>query len=161
MARGGARPGSGPAPDLGSLREAVRVEAGLIRTLPVARPGQAPAWPLPTRASAAERKLWVELWRKPQAIVWEEQGVERVVARYVRLAIEVESGDVPAAKVKLVIEHERILMLELGSLLKAGFRITSNAPKSVAVSAEVPPSKRAAVPSSRGRLRLVTDGDST
>lgn len=141
MPRGGARPGSGPAPDPGSLRELARQEAGLVRTLPKERPGRVPAWPLATKASAAERALWTKLWKLPQAILWEEQGVERAVARYVRLAILVDVGDVPAAKVKSVLEQERLLLLELGSLLKAGYRISTGAPmpQPAAAKAEVAP----------------------
>ena len=102
--------------------------------------------------------MWSKLWKTPQAIVWEEQGVERAVARYVRLSIVVESGDVPAAKVKSVMEQERTLLLELGSLLKAGYRITTNPQDpSPTVRSSPADARRATLPSSRGRLRALPD----
>lgn len=121
------RSGAGPAPDPSSLRELARQEAGLVRTLPRERSGRVPAWPLVGKATAAERAEWQRLWREPVAILWEEQHVERAVARYVRMSILADSGEKNAAWVKSVIEQERILLLELGSLLKAGYRISSGA----------------------------------
>lgn len=104
--------------------------------------------------------MWSKLWKTPQAIVWEEQGVERAVARYVRLSIVVESGDVPAAKVKSVMEQERTLLLELGSLLKAGYRISSGG----ALTPTAAPKAEAAKPRSnvvdiRGRWKGSVDED--
>ena len=159
MARGGARAGSGPAPDPNSLRELARQEAGLIRTLPRERSGRVPAWPL-TKATAAERALWAKLWKAPQAIVWEEQHVERAVARYVRMSLVADSGEVNAAYVKSVIEQERILLLELGSLLKAGYRISSGG----ALAPSAAPKAEAAAPKSnvvdiRARWKGSADGD--
>lgn len=147
------RSGAGPAPDPNSLREAARLEAGLIRTLPKERVGRVPAWPLATRASTAERALWTKLWKLPQAIIWEEQGVERAVARYVRQSIVVESGDVPAAKVKTVTDAERTLLLELGALLKAGYRISSGQVTTGSLTAA--DQRRKQIPSSRGRLQAL------
>jgi len=154
------RSGAGPAPDPNSLRELQRQEAGLVRTLPRERSGRVPAWPLPTPASAAERALWSKLWKTPQAIVWEEQGVERAVARYVRLSIVVESGDVPAAKVKSVMEQERTLLLELGSLLKAGYRISSGGALTPAAAPKAEAAKpRSNVVDIRGRWKGSVDED--
>lgn len=42
------------------------------------RDGPTPRWPLNGRTP----KGWVELWRKPQAIMWEQNGDEYLVARY-------------------------------------------------------------------------------
>lgn len=102
--------------------------------------------------------MWRDLWRKPQAIIWEEERVERAVARYVRMSVAVDAGDAPTAKVKSVIEQERILLIELGSLLKAGYRITTNpqAP-SPTVRSSPADARRATLPSSRGRLRALPD----
>ena len=54
------------------------------------RKGDTPDWPLPGAAEPAERKLWRDLWRTPQAVEWERQGWTRVVARYVRCALAAE-----------------------------------------------------------------------
>ena len=69
----------------------------MVRTLPRERGGRTPAWPLVTKATAAERARWVQLWKRPVAILWEEQGVEHAVARYVRMALRAETGEVARA----------------------------------------------------------------
>ena len=70
--------------------EAIRPALGRFRHLPAeGRKGRTPAWPL-SKYLAGEKALWTELWRKPQAVVWEEQGLQRIVARYVRTVIEAE-----------------------------------------------------------------------
>ncbi|MDQ1217990.1 hypothetical protein [Microbacterium arborescens] len=150
------RSGAGPAPDTSSLREVARQEAGLLRTLPQQRAGRAPAWPFGKKATAAERALWLKLWKLPQAILWEEQHVERDVALYVRMSILVESGTETAAKVKSVRDQARTLLIELDSLTKAGYRISSQT-ASPAVRSSAADAKRAAVPSSRGRLQALPD----
>jgi len=45
-----------------------------------------------------EVALWSDLWRMPQAVVWEESRSEREVAQYVRWKIAGEQGDLEAAK---------------------------------------------------------------
>jgi hypothetical protein len=45
-----------------------------------------------------ERKLWAELWKTPQAAMWEQLAWSREVAQYVRFKIRGESGDLDAAK---------------------------------------------------------------
>lgn len=149
--------GSGPAPEAGSLREAVRVEAGLIRTLPRERTGRAPAWPL-SKASARERAVWTALWKKPVAIVWEEQGSERQVAMYVRTSVEAEEPGATAAIRGLLLRQENDLLLTHAALLRAGFRIsTSGGAVAVAPVGSKTEAKRRVLPSARGRLRLVED----
>lgn len=46
----------------------------------------------------AERALWRELWKKPQAVAWEHDKCVREVALYVRLTILGENGDLNAIK---------------------------------------------------------------
>lgn len=55
------------------------------------RTGDAPAWPLESRASAAEKRAWSELWATPQAVAWERLGWTRTVARYCRILLEAEA----------------------------------------------------------------------
>lgn len=38
-------------------------------------------------------QLWAELWHSPQAVVWDELGWTRVVARYTKLAVAAEKSD--------------------------------------------------------------------
>lgn len=46
----------------------------------------------------AEVKLWRELWRTPQAVIWEQLAWSREVAQYVRWKVRAEQGDLDAAK---------------------------------------------------------------
>lgn len=83
-------PGAGPAPSLNPKRSNPRVG---IQVLPAeGRKGPAPAWPLPGKASAAERQAWTALWASPQAVMWERLGWTRVVARYARMMLLAEAG---------------------------------------------------------------------
>lgn len=45
------------------------------------RKGKIPRWPLSTHEPAR----WGEVWRLPQAVMWEKQHVEMLVARFVYL----------------------------------------------------------------------------
>lgn len=63
------------------------------RQLPAeGRKGRAPAWPL-DEAHDAEKKVWNQLWRTPQAVAWERQGWTRTVARYARVLTAAEALD--------------------------------------------------------------------
>jgi hypothetical protein len=54
------------------------------------RKGAVPKWPLYDPPTEEERKAWRDLWRTPQAVVWERQEWTRFVARYCRVMIEAE-----------------------------------------------------------------------
>ncbi|MEU8555957.1 hypothetical protein AB0C80_18475 [Streptomyces anthocyanicus] len=45
-----------------------------------------------------EGELWRELWRTPQAVMWEQLKWSREVAQYVRWKSRAEAGDLDAAK---------------------------------------------------------------
>lgn len=121
MSRGGARAGSGPAPDPMSLRTAHRRARGEVVApgwivLPVTgRPGDPPEWPL---TAATERELvhWARLWAKPQATQWERLGVDLDVALYVRRLVAVEQPDASAAAGSLLIRMEEALGLSIPGL---------------------------------------------
>lgn len=49
-------------------------------------------------AQSVEAELWVELWRLPQAVMWERMGWVREVAQYVRWKVQAEMGDLDASK---------------------------------------------------------------
>lgn len=159
MARGGARIGAGRPPSQSSLAEAIRLEGGAIRTLPRTRRGNAPAWPLGTnRATTAERAMWNALWKKPQAIVWDENQMHFQVAMYVRSFIEASELGASSARRTLLLQQENVLLLNPAALLRAGYRISiagaSQPAAATGTSGAVPLRK---IPSSRGRLRAVED----
>jgi hypothetical protein len=80
---------SGPPPDPNALRRS-RSDDAEWTTLPAeGRTDPAPAWPL-SRATPAERKLWVRLWTLPQAIEWERRQQDDEVALYCRRFIEAQ-----------------------------------------------------------------------
>lgn len=66
---------------------------GIVALPASGRRGRTPAWPLDGRPSAAEHRLWRDLWRTPQAVAWERLGWTRVVARYARLVVLAEGGE--------------------------------------------------------------------
>lgn len=154
MPRGGARTGAGRPPDTSSLAEVLRIEAGAIRTLPKERSGAAPAWPL-SKASAREVVVWRQMWKRPQAIVWEEQSSHRQVAMHVRTSVEAEEPGASASIRSLLLRQENDLLLSHAALLRAGFRISVNPTPAATVSASTPAAAKRSVPSARGRLRAV------
>ena len=161
MPRGGVRIGAGRPPDPGSLAEAVRIEAGAIRTLPKTRTGATPAWPL-SKATPRERSVWNQMWKRPQAIVWEEQMLQRQVGIYVRTSVEAEQPGATAALRGLLLRQENDLLLSHAALLRAGFRISVNPTATPTVSAKTTAAAKRQVPSARGRLRALPDvGSST
>lgn len=86
MPKGGARTRSGPPPDPNALSR----DSSDWVVLPAAgRTGKPPTWPLPDQDDR-ETELWLQLWAKPQAVVWELQGQELEVALYVRRLAEAE-----------------------------------------------------------------------
>ena len=154
MPSGGARIRSGPAPDPQALRRERPGDAATWRHLPAAgRQGPAPAWPLPTVPSKAEKKLWEELWRMPQAIVWEEQRQAMAVAAYV-LAYANFAVAIPAERLVAV-----RLMGELGISIPG---LRSNRwvidPPVAEEEAAAPPERPAGRAPARDRLRLVSTG---
>lgn len=82
--------------------------------------------------------------------------VERDVALYVRVRIMVESGTEAAAKVAWIRDRVRTFLLEMGALMKAGYRVSSHT-ASPAMRTSQADAKRAVIPSSRGRLRALPD----
>lgn len=94
----------GPAPNPNARRRNARPD---WVELPVeGRSGRAPAWPLSGRAPAG----WAELWRLPQAVMWERQKCVELVARYLlarRAAFDSLLSDEPnASLVKALTELE-------------------------------------------------------
>lgn len=87
--------GMGPPPKNPAQR--VRRNTPKLTQLPAeGRTGRAPKWPF-ADSTPAERKLWGELWRTPQAVMWERTHAHREVAGYVRWSLLSETGDIRAA----------------------------------------------------------------
>jgi hypothetical protein len=96
MSHGGARNRSGPAADPSSERSEQR---GLqFKLLPrEGFTGRVPAFPLP-KPTARERAVWRELWRTPQAAMWNvERWRMRTVGMYCRWTVRAEALDATAA----------------------------------------------------------------
>lgn len=97
MARGGARNRSGPPPDPKSERSE-RLGRRFGRLPRGGYTGRLPAWPLTLKATAAEREVWRQVWRTPQASAWiSEPWRHPAVALYCRYRVRMEQPDAPAA----------------------------------------------------------------
>lgn len=154
MASGGARARSGPAPDPNALRR--EREVGQWTTLPaVGRAGDAPEWPLGEQ-SAREAELWGQLWRKPQALLWERNGQHHEVALYCRRFAEAELPESSTSLGTLVRQMMDSLLLTIPAMRAARVQIESAAGQSATAAA---PAKRKRS-SSKARLTVVRgDGD--
>lgn len=145
MAKGGARTRSGPPPDPNALARK-RDEADWTKLPAEGRPGRAPRWPL-TQASPRERTLWTELWKLPQAVMWERQHLHHTVALYVRRLAEAEMPESKVTVSTLVRQLADGLGLTSPGLRSLRWRIESPAKKTAA--------KKARRASARDRLKVV------
>jgi hypothetical protein len=155
MARGGARPRSGPPADPKSQTSARK---GLVyKALPAdGFKGRIPAFPLPG-ATKRERELWKKLWRTPVAAAWAEEQWRWVepVADYCRIKARAEEADATSAWWTQVARAEDRIGLSPDGMARLKWRV------GVAVHAEdddggprrLPP----VVSGARGRLSAVPD----
>lgn len=146
MSSGGARIRSGTAKDPNSRRSI----AGKWRTLPARPPRRKPpAWPL-TEPTDAELDMWAVYWRKPQAEIWRETGMEIEVALHVRHLVEAMQPDANTAARNLVRQQMDSLLLTHKSLSDAMIRIGEPEPVERTSAVKTRPSARerrlAAVP---------------
>lgn len=86
------------------------------------RKGRTPVWPL-SAAGAAEAKAWKAAWKLPQAVVWEAQHLERLVARWVRVALEAEEPGATASLLGQALKLEERLLLTPYHLKQARYEI--------------------------------------
>lgn len=139
---------SGPAPDPNALRR--EHDKGEWVTLPAAgRPGPTPAWPL-TKPTVRETDLWVRLWTKPQALMWERFDQIEEVAMYVRRLRAAEKPNAPAASFTPVRQLADSLGLTTPGMRANRWKIAQ------AVDASRPPAV-AHIESARERLRVVAE----
>jgi hypothetical protein len=116
------------------------------------RTGPTPPWPLPEPLPADYVELWAELWRRPQAIVWEEQQVERLVARYVLHLSMIECSKPVRELLPEVRQTEALLLLTPAALAKARMEL---APEDEAPAAPAPAASVATVDDLAARRRLM------
>lgn len=139
----------GPAPKHPDQRRRRNKLPELTQLPSEGRKGRAPAWPMTSKMVAGEQARWRDLWKRPQAVMWERLRCELVVARYCRISIEAEQ---PGARRDAVTEA-RQLEVELGLTPKsmASLRWTVAADEL----AELRDDRSAARSGVRGRVKAV------
>lgn len=76
---------------------------------PDGRKGQrTPKWPL-EEVRAGEAKLWIEVWKQPEAVLWERERSHRLVARYVRVLAATEQPDASTKLIQVFLAEARQL----------------------------------------------------
>jgi hypothetical protein len=147
---------SGPPPDPNALRR--ERDKGEWTMLPAAgRQGDPPVWPL-LGHSEREAWLWADLWRKPQALMWERYSQEIEVALYVRNLCQAELPGSPINLGTLVRQQSDSLGLTTPGLRANRWRIVAVAPAEAVPAPSKAPPKRS---SARDRLTVVRDDDDT
>lgn len=127
---GGARMTSGPPPDENSIRTQKSRGAGGWVSLPaVGRQGPEPEWPLDPGASEREARVWSQMWRCPQAVMWEAQGQHYEVAIYVRQLGEAEQPNAPGTVRRGRAQQADALGLTLPAMLRLRWRIAEVSPQ--------------------------------
>lgn len=155
MTSGGARARSGPPPDRNALRNG-RSGADWIRLPASGRAGEPPAWPLAPKATTRERQIWAELWKTPQALMWEAKGQELQVALYVRSLREAERPGASVASRTLLLRQEEYLGLSEPGLARNHWVIDAGGPEPT-TSSDEPVGRPIPISDARERLRRASD----
>ena len=143
---------SGPPPDPNALRR--EHDKGEWRTLPTeGRRGPAPPWPL-TDADDREAQLWEREWRRPQALMWEANGLEIEVAIYVRTLAESEAAGASTNRRTLLKQQMEALGVSMPGLRANRWRIGDASLEKRATGTAGRSRPRAS-----GRLKVVEGGD--
>lgn len=154
MPSGGARTVSGPPPDPNALRRDRPGDKAGWTTLPIeGRAGDPPEWPL-EGFEQREAEHWVELWRMPQAIMWERLGQRYEVAMCVRMLTRAEQPRSSVELQKVVRQYFDSLGLSTQGMLRNRWRLTDAAPAATPAGRTTPARK-----SSRSRLKVVDSDD--
>lgn len=123
MPKGGARARSGPAPDPEALNRQ-RDGAEWVKLPAGGRRGDIPVWPAHMGDFVGdEAKVWDRLWRTPQALVWDADGVHDTVALYVRTLCEASAEGASTALRTLVRQQQDALLLSIPALHSARYVI--------------------------------------
>lgn len=155
MTSGGARARSGPPPDRMAIRNG-RAGADWIRLPAAGRPGEPPKFPLP-RPTKREKAVWAELWRTPQALMWDAAGQEREVANFVRTQVEAEARGAASSLRTLVLRMEEHLGLSQPGLARNHWIIDTGA-EAPAVPADEQATTPIPISDARDRLRGGSNG---
>ena len=100
---------------------------GTTNVLPRAgRTTPPPAWPLPGVPTAREAELWARAWKRPQALLWERDGLEDLAALYVRKSAEAELPGSSAATVATALRLADDLTLTVPAMRRAGVSIAED-----------------------------------
>lgn len=131
--------------------------AGWTSIPPEGRKGRPPKWPLEDQAPR-EKVLWRELWRRPQAVMWEKLDQRYEVALFARNLARAEAFDSSVELQKVVRQYLDSLGLSVAGMLRNRWRLAEPDP----VPAIVPKATPAAPPRrARDRLKVVApDGGS-
>jgi hypothetical protein len=155
MTSGGARPRSGPPRDPNAIRrgrESVD-RSGFVHLPAAGRDGETPAWPL-GRPTKFELEQWEQLWRRPQAIMWERLSIDVQVAMYVRTLRDASKSGAAATRMTALLRQTDSLGLSVAGLA-ANRWVIEEAP------AEPVTSRRPASSSARDRLTALQGGRDT
>lgn len=155
MPSGGARVTSGPPPDPGALRRARPGDSAGWTELPAeGRKGRLPRWPLDGQ-SDREKALWRELWKRPQAVMWERLDQRYEVALFARNLARAEQPMASVELQKVVRQYLDSLGLSVAGMLRNRWRLASP----VTAAAQAAPRASAAAPASaKSRLRAIVGG---
>lgn len=126
MPAGGYRVGAGRHADPNALRRERKTDTIAWVHLPaIGRLEPAPDWPL-TRPTKRELAIWAEEWRRPQAIMWDQLGLSREVAMYVRSLRIAENPRSRSTERALVAQYMNDLGISVRGM--AGLRWTIDPP---------------------------------
>ncbi|MWV50074.1 hypothetical protein GRS96_12420 [Rathayibacter sp. VKM Ac-2803] len=125
MSRGGSRNRSGPQADPNSARSEQR--ALTFKLLPRnGFKGRVPTFPLPDPTDR-EKKVWRELWRTPQAAMWDiERWRMHTIGHYCRWLVRSEAMDAPAATLGQVHRLADQLGITPAGMKENGWRIATD-----------------------------------
>lgn len=109
-----------------------------------------------TEWSRREEVLWVEFWRKPQAILWESNGQAYEVAMHVRCFAEAEAPGASVALRTLVRQQADALLLTIPAMHSARVKLSAD---EVRVKRDAAETAAPPATSSRSRLRAVVPSE--
>jgi hypothetical protein len=125
---GGPRVRSGPPRDPNALRRGRDRDGGGFELLPASgRDGETPPWPF-GRSTKFERERWEQVWKMPQAIMWERLSMEIPVAIYVRSLAEASKPGAAATKTNNLLRQIDSLGISPGGLAANRWRIVDDGP---------------------------------
>jgi hypothetical protein len=114
------------------------------------RDGELPPWPL-SRPTKFELERWEHEWRRPQAIMWEQLGLEIQVAIYVRTLRDASKAGAAATRTTALLRQIDNLGLSVAGL-RANRWVIDEAPRTAAAPV------RPAGSSAKDRLRMISGG---